>query len=142
MTYIFDPELKIAAGFNNADELVSVNSIIAPGDTRPFVAPMAWYNFSPGTFKICLDQTRYISGKPNTAFEFTFLTKNQWLYLSDTYCGSGYTGEITIRTKTRDYSAPANYNAIMYLPSPAETLPKLGRIGTPVKVPFVSLGAI
>lgn len=142
MTYVFDPELQIAAGHNNAAGLVSIASIIAPGDSRPFVAPSAWFNYSPGEFLIRLDQTRYIRGTPNTAFIFSFMTKNQWVYLSDTYCGGGYTGNVTIRTRLRDPNNYSNNNAIMYLPSPAETTPRLGRIGNSIRISLVALEGI
>jgi len=142
MTMIFDPELKIAASFNNAAGLVSIASITASGDTRPFVAPMAWFNFSPGQFKIRLNQNRYISGKQNGAFTFTFMTKNQWLHFSDTWCGGGYTGEITIQTRLRSPNTVVIANAIVYLPDPASTIPRLGKVGNPVKCSLVAIEVI
>lgn len=142
MTMIFNPELKIAAGFNNAAGLVSIASIVASGDTRPFVAPMAWFNYSPGQFKIRLNQSRYIRGKQNAAWTFTFMTKNQYLHFSDTWCGSGYTGEVTIQTPLRDPTAVSIANAIVYLPAPASTTPRLGKVGNPIKIPIVALEVI
>jgi hypothetical protein len=128
MTMIFDSELQIAAGFNNAAGLESIAGIVAAGDTRPFVAPRAWFNFSPGQQKIRLNQRLYFRGTLNAAWIFRFMTKNQWDHFSVTWCTSGYDGEVTIRTRLRDPNSFSNANAIVYLPPPADTIPLLGKI--------------
>lgn len=138
---IFYPDLKIAAGHNNAAGLVTVETIIATGDTRPFVYPEAWYHFNPGQFKIRTDQSFYIRGKSLTAWEFTFLTKNQYVYWSDTFCAGGYDGNVTIRTRVRA-TTYVNLNAITRLPKPSEVENRLGKIGSPVRIMFVSLEVI
>ncbi len=138
---IFYPDLKIAAGHNNAAGLVTIETITAPGDSRPFVYPEAWYHFNPGQFKIRTDQSHYIRGKGLTAWEFTFLTKLQYVYLSDTFCAGGYDGEVTIRTRIRA-TTYSNLNAKIRLPKPSEVENRLGKIGSPVRITFVSLEVI
>ena len=138
MTMIFDSELQIAAAFNNVAGLESIAGIIAAGDTRPFVAPRAWFNYSPGQQKIRVNQRLYFRGTQNAAWTFRFMTKNQWVHFSDTYCGGEYDGEVTIRTRLRDPNAFSNVNAIVYLPPPADTIPLLGKIND-IRIAIVAI---
>jgi hypothetical protein len=114
---LYDSELQIAAGHNNAAGLQSIESITATGDTKPFSSPTAWFNYKPGEFKQRTDQTLYIRGKQSTAWNFTYMTKNQLVYLQDTYCNSLYDGNVTIRTRLRDNGAYLNMNARMIVPA-------------------------
>ena len=141
MTMIFDSELQIAAGFNNVAGLESIAGIIAAGDTRPFVAPRAWFNFSPGQQKIRLNQRLYFRGTQNAGWTFGFMTKNQWLHFSDTYCGGAFDGEVTIRTRLRDPNVFFNTNSIIYLPPPATTIPRLGRVND-IEIAIVAMGVL
>jgi hypothetical protein len=139
---LFDPELKIAAGHNNVAGLVSIESITATGDSRPYSIPTAWFNYVPGQFKVRTDQTIYIRGKPSTAWVFTYMTKNQLVYLQDTYCAGSYDGNVTIRTRLRDNGAYLNMNARMLVPFNAQTTNRLGKLDKPVRVSFTNLELI
>jgi hypothetical protein len=41
-------------------------------------------------------------------------------YLRDTYCASGYSGNVTAKTTTEDHDSYANYNAVMRLEKRAD----------------------
>jgi hypothetical protein len=139
---VFYPDLKIAAGHNNAAGLTSIETITASGDSRPFVYPQAWPRFNPGQFKVRSDQSLYIRGKAATGWQFSFLTKNQYEYLRDTYCAGDFDGNVTIRTRAGRI-AYANFNARMYLPKPSEVELRLDKIGVPVPpIRFVALEAL
>jgi hypothetical protein len=139
MTYITKPNLKIAAGWDNVAGLTTIETIVAAGDTRAFVPPQVWFNNSPGRFRIKLDQDRYISGKASGALSFTFMTKNQWYHFSETYCNSGYTGNVTIQIEDRQPGVYFTYNAKAYLPPQNETQNRLGRVGSPIVVNLVGI---
>lgn len=139
---LFDPELKIAAGHNNVAGFESIESIIATGDTKPFSTPTAWFNYRPGQLKTRTDQTLYIQGKPSTAWVFTYMTKNQLVYLQDTYLGGLYDGNVTIRTRLRDNGAYLNMNVRMTVPFNAQTTNRLGKLDRPIRVGFTNLELI
>jgi hypothetical protein len=136
---IFYPDLQIAAGHDNQAGLTRIESITAPGDTRPFTYPRAWYHFNPGQFAIRSDGSFYLRGKAVTAWTFTFLTKLQYQYLSDTYCGGDYDGDVTVKTPLRTDNTNAIINARMRLPKPSETEARLGKVGTQVRIEFANI---
>jgi hypothetical protein len=139
MTYIRKPQLKIAAGHDNVAGLTTIETIIATGDTKPYHAPSAWFQNRPGRFRITLDQNRYVSGKKSSALLFTFFTKNQWYYWSQTYCGGGYTGNVTVQIEDRQPGTYLQFNAINYLPPQADGGNRLGRVGTPLRIDLVAM---
>jgi len=139
---LFDPNLKIAVGHNNVAGLISIENIIATGDSKPFSTPTAWFNYQPGQFKMRTDLTIYIRGKQSTAWVFTYMTKNQLVYFQDTYCGGLYDGDITICTRLRDNGAYLNMNAHTIVPFNAQTTNRLGKLDKPVRVSFINLELI
>jgi hypothetical protein len=139
--YIAKPNLKIAAGHDNIAGLQTIETIIATGDTKPFIVPSVWFNNSPGRFRTTLDQGRYISGKKSGAMSFTFMTKNQWYHWSETYCNSGYTGDVTIQIEDRQPGVYFTFNAINYLPPQNDTTNRLGRVGSPIVVNLVGIAS-
>ena len=139
---LFDANLKIAVGHNNVAGFASIESIIATGDTKPFSTPTAWYNYRPGQRKKRTDQTLYLRGKQSTAWIFTYMTKNQLVYLQDTYCAGLYDGDVTIATRLRDNGPYINLNARIQVPFNVEVTNRLGKIGGPVRVGFTNLEAI
>ena len=139
MRYITKPNLKIAAGWDNIAGLETIETITAAGDSKSFIAPQVWFNNSPGRFRITLDQGRYISGKASGALSFTFMTKNQWFHWSETYCASGYTGNVTIQIEDRQPGVYFTFNAINYLPPQTDTSNRLGRVGSPIVVNLVGI---
>jgi len=142
MMVLFDSNLKIAVGHNNVAGLLTIESIIATGDTKPFSVPTAWYNYRPGQRRTRTDQTIYIRGKESTAWIFTYMTKNQLVYLQDTHCAGLYDGNVTIRTRLRSNIVYVNLNARIHLPFNVETINRLGKLGPPVRVGFTNLEAI
>lgn len=115
-------DYRIAAGFNNAVGLVNVEKIAIAGE-RGFIM-QNYGHFNPGAFKVRGDGTLFLSGFGSTSWIFEAITKNQFRYLQETYCNNGYSGKVTIRTRTDDPDVYANYNAIMILPK----LPDLRKV--------------
>ena len=136
---IFYPNLKISAGHDNQAGLVAIESITPPGDTKSFYYPVAWYNYNPGQFAIRSDGTYYIRGKSLTAWTFSFMTKLQYQYLSDTYCGNNYDGNVTLQTPIRTSTTNAIINARMRLPKPSETENRLGFVGSNIRIEFSNI---
>lgn len=113
---IWYPDIKIAAGNNNAAGLVAIESI-TPSSDRPFYAPQSYGSYSPGEARVRADGTVTFSGFAAVEWRFSVLTLRQFAYLQDTYCAGGWSGLVTIRTRTDDPATYANYNAVMVLPT-------------------------
>lgn len=116
-------EYAIAAGWNSANLLKNIESIIPAGD-RAFCAPNAYSAYNPGTLRLRADGVAYVEGFPSVTWMMAILTRKQYQYLMTTYStgGNSYSGKVTIRTMTPSGSY-ANYNAIMLLP----IMPELDR---------------
>lgn len=112
-------DYRIAANYGVA--LVSLTNIenITPSSDRAFFYPKASPFYNPGDFKIRGDGKTYISGAPSIEWEFSILTRGQYLYLKTTYCAGGYSGFVTIYTRTGG-TAYARYNAIIQVPKEAD----------------------
>lgn len=132
---LYYPEYKIAVGPNNPGGLQSIESITPSGD-RAFIFPQQYFNNNPGLFRRRLNDRIYIAGKFTSGWNFFFLTKAQYTYLSDTYCGGLYDGEVTIRGRFREHDTFRNANAVMELPKLAEVQNRLGRLGGNLLIPF------
>jgi hypothetical protein len=132
-------EYKIAAGYNNTAGLVNIESI-TPGGSVPFVPPVGMDGYSAGTRRVRGDGTDYIAGYASTAWQFSLLYWAQLDYLADTYCAGGWSGKVTIRTRT-GRAVYANYNAVIKLPMPSESQ-RLFIVWRDVVVRFVRLVAI
>lgn len=130
----------IAVGNDNAAGLVNIENITPSGD-KTFYPPAGVGTYDPGQFRLRGDQTLYISGHASCEWVFRKLTRAQVRYLMDTYCGSSYSGKVTITTKTDNANTYANYNAVMILPKLNES----GRnytIYTDYRVRFVKVESI
>lgn len=107
------PNYKLAAGWNNAGSLSSIESIIAIEGVFP--APYGTYN--PGVRKIRGDGTLYIAGSPSCQWPFAVVPSYaKHKALMTTYCNGGYSGKVTVATRTDDSATYSNFNAIMTLP--------------------------
>lgn len=109
----------IGVGHNIAlNSLVNLESITVSGDNKPFPAPMAIPHGSPGQRRGRLTGLGYRAGYPTVDWVYGVLTYNQYMYLRNTYCGGGFSSEVTIYTTVSglDY---ARYNAIMDIPETA-----------------------
>jgi len=126
MNVTWYPQLAIAAGYNNAIALAAIEAITPPGD-RPFVAPRALGLYDPGQFRIRGDGTLYTAGFASAQWLFSAITQLQVRYLMETYCANGYSGKVTVSTRTDDPDSYANYNAVMLLPKLSESDKKFAR---------------
>lgn len=114
------PEYQLAAGNNNAAGLQPIEYILAALDTArpgiPAFPPKAWARYTPGTAKIRGNGVVTFSGYPVAEWPVGFVTRTQARGLMTTYCSSGYSGLVTVRTRTDNPASYANYNAVMILP--------------------------
>ena len=107
-------EHKIAAGHNAEVDLEFIGELEAGG--LQFSEPVgANYGFNPGKIVIRLDGLTSTVGKNKQTFAMG-MTFPQYTYIRDTYCGGGYSGKVTVRTRWMD-NAWANYNATLILQS-------------------------
>lgn len=112
MTY---QSYAVAVGYNNAAGLTNLETIKPVGDIRYFCVVEGYANYDPGVEKLRLDGLKYYVGWPSTKWIFNILTRKQYEYLRDTFCGGGYTGQVTINTTT-DREAYGHFNAIIDIP--------------------------
>lgn len=140
MATVWYPALAIAAGYNNAVNLAAIEAITPPGD-RPFFTPRAFGLFDPGQFRIRGDGTVYTAGYPTAQWLFSAITQAQVRYLMETYCANGYSGKVTIRTRTDDPDTYTNYNAVLLLPKLSESDKKFAKFRN-YGMTFVRLVAI
>jgi hypothetical protein len=118
MTQTVKYAYKIAAGYNNAGSLVNIETIVPTGDSA-FWPPEGYGGYRPGESVVRADGTEYVAGFASTVWHFKRLTRAQYSYLQSTYCGGGWSGKVTIATRIGATSY-ANYNAILWLPKPAD----------------------
>lgn len=104
----------VAAAFNNYS-LTNLVTVKPTGDNRYFCFPEGYANFTPGVRKRRLNSRLFYAGYPMTYWLFGILTRFQYEYLRDTYCGGLYDGEVTVLTRT-DRVAYSYYNAILEIP--------------------------
>lgn len=81
--------------------------------------PPPTHTYSPGVYRTRGDGTLYIAGYASVLWTFAALTRPQVTFLQTTYCASGYSGKVTIYTRTGG-TAYTRYSAVMILPSPAD----------------------
>lgn len=114
---------KIYPGWNNAGNLVDIQSITPTGD-KPFVAPQAYSSWDDGVLRIRADGVVYVTGFKQFTWRFSVLTVAQYQYLVSTYATDtlGYSGPVTVATRGRAGTF-ANYNAYINIPK----LPDLTR---------------
>jgi hypothetical protein len=111
-TYFTD--YKIAAGVSNTGGLAPIGSIVATSNIA-FPEPAgAQGSYTPGIIKIRLDQQLVTVGKSRQVWLLYGLTFEQYRYLQSTYCGGGFSGKVTIRTRWQ-HTSYANYNAVLQL---------------------------
>lgn len=112
-------DYRIAAGYNVAlGSLVNIERI-KPTNDQYFFAPYAIGSGSPGQKKVKLNGPSYRSGYPSVDWVFGVLTRVQYEYLKTTYCGGGFTGEVTIYT-TVSGNSYSRYNAVIDVPPTIE----------------------
>jgi hypothetical protein len=137
-------DYRIAAGHGVA--LVSLTNIeaITPSSDRAFYYPMASPFYNPGDYKFRGDGKLYISGAPSIDWQFSVMTLPQYQYLKTTYCAGGYSGFVTIYTRTGG-TAYTRHNATMIVPKEADLQPQWRSASAryeDVKVKFTRLTAL
>lgn len=111
---------QIAAGHNNTAGLTNIG-LIVPASHIAFPEPVVMPYHNPGILKIRTDGAVATIGFPSQVWMMPFLTYTHYDYLLETYCGDGYSGKVTIRTRIRK-NPYANYNATLVVPTPEELL--------------------
>ena len=81
--------------------------------------PRALFQYTPGEYRIRADGEVYTAGYPSVVWLFTGLRVSGAAYLQTAFCGGGWSGKVTVYTRTVDRTF-ARYNAVMILPSPDE----------------------
>ncbi len=134
-------EYKIATGHGNTAGLTLITSI-ADGSGNKFPMPDSIGTYEPGVAVKRGDGSITVDGIPKLVWTLKLLFPTQYDYLSTTYCSSGYSGLVTIRTITKS-NTYANYNARLVLPFPSD-LGKLASGGwyPEVKLTFERMAAI
>lgn len=130
-------EYSIAPSFNNAGGLVNLETIIV--DSRPFIVSGVG-SYRQGEAVVQTNGRLAFIGYPSLRWTFSLLTRTQYDYLKTTYCAGGYSGDVTIRTRT-DSNTYANFNAVMQLPF-TDDVTKVFRAYRDVTVTMLRLEAI
>lgn len=111
-------QYAIAAGHGQAGSLVNIETIKPSGDKYFLYPSLAPNRLSRGLLRRRADGANYLTGLASVTWVFAGLTRAQWRYLQDTYTvgGDSYSGPVTLRTKSGETDAYANYNAVLNLP--------------------------
>jgi hypothetical protein len=117
-------DYSIAAAWNNAAGLVKVG-LIVPASHIAFFEPVGRPSWNPGITRIRLDAMNYQAGYESQEWLFQLMTFAHYAHFRTTYCGGGYSGKVTIRTRYQN-TAYFNANAIAALP-PAPELQSTGQ---------------
>lgn len=111
-------DYQIAAGNNNAAGLTNIESITPSGNIA-FPPPAARGYKNPGTRRVRGNGVSTYTGYVSQIWRMVSLTYEQYAYLKTTYCGGGYSGPVTVRTRFGT-AAYANYNAVLNIPTEAD----------------------
>lgn len=125
MTIVFQADIQIAVGNNNAAGLVALESITPSGDIA-FLPVRQYGTFNAGETKTRLNGRPYFAGVQSTQFICAVVTWAQFKYLKTTYCNGGYSGLVTIRIRTDSPATYANYNAVLVLPKESDLAVRYG----------------
>ena len=116
---IWYPDYKLAAGHNNAAGLAVVEGVKPSGDIYAFTYPKSLGTGDPGQRETREDGLDYFAGYLYDEWHYAVMTRIQRNYLRTTYCASGYSGKVTVRTRV-DAETYANYNAAIHIPTPRD----------------------
>ena len=119
MTYPDNAPYALAAGFNNYAGLQVLAGYKPTGVSKPFLPFIGFGTYNAGTFRV-LPTGIYASGYPSTQWIFSYLDFDQLLWLSDTYCNSGYSGQVTAAVTEKDQLTLSYWNGILYIPKEAD----------------------
>jgi hypothetical protein len=136
----------IGAGWNVA--LVSLTNVelIRPTGERYLYPPQSFGTYDPGIFRVRGDGSVTTSGKPFLLWRWTGqpggrLTYGQARHIQTTYAAGGWSGKVTIYTKTTNSAAYERYNAMIILPKFSEAEPNF-RVFTRFDIRMTQLAAL
>lgn len=117
MATILQPDLKWVASFNNAGNLVAVQSVVPTYQGKPMIIQ------SRGSWESVVrskaNKHSYETGFDIFVWTVPVMGVNQYDYIQDTYTvgGISLSGEMTVRTRSKqDDDTYANYSAVLRLP--------------------------
>lgn len=117
---VFFPNHQLAAGNNNAAGLSAIETILAGygsiNNLFPSVPPKTWGTYDPGQLQIRAGGLSTFSGYPTLPWPFGFIIWAQIEGLKTNFCSGGYSGLVTVKTRTDTHGTYANFNAVINLP--------------------------
>lgn len=108
-------DYRIASGYGVALASLTNLETIADSDGKKFKAPYAIASYDPGVFRIRGDGTIYTAGYGTLVWLLPVVTRKQVVKLQTDYCAGGYSGKVTVYSRTVSDSY-ARYNAVLHLP--------------------------
>jgi len=120
---VFQSEYQLAAGYNNAAGLSTIEGTVATANDYPraFGPVRCYSSYDPGEIVVRGNGTYTFNGFASVRWTWGLVSRAQEAYIRDTFCGGGYAGEVTVRTTTDDSPDTfANYNAVLLAPRHAE----------------------
>lgn len=117
MPIILQPELKWVTSFNNAANLVVVQSVVPMYQGEPMIIQSRgrWESI----VRTRADKHLYETGFDIFSWLVPVMGVNQYDYIQDNYTvgGVGLSGNMTVRTRSKqDDDTYANYSAVLHLP--------------------------
>lgn len=115
------PDYALAAGFDNPEGLTVLESITVSGDSIPFQPMRVFGTYNPGSIFVTGSQAVAFDGFPTVQGILGYATYLQAKYLSDTYCGGGFSGQVTAAITTTTPDVLEFWNCILRLQPPAQS---------------------
>ena len=140
MSIIYQSDIQIAVGHNNTAGLVAWESLI-PTDDINFLPVRSYGTYDIGDQRTRLTGVPYFGGVEKISFLSVALTRAQFYYLKSTYCGGGYSGNVTIKARLDDPDTYEEMNAIMRLPKESD-MSYRGTAFQDVVIDFIDLEVI
>jgi len=122
------PNYQIAAGYNNAAGLSSIETVLAGYDTVKVglaaAPPQAYGRYrESNTVAIRGNGKNLFRGFASEEWPFGFLSFDQIEGMQTNFCSGSYDGFVTIKTRTDVRGTYANFNAVLKLPQLADFTP-------------------
>lgn len=132
----------LAAGHNNTGGLTLIQNLMS-FEGEPFAVPKIYGTYNPGTFRIRGDGSLYTAGFGSMSLDFGFITWEKDFYLRATFASGGYSGPVTIKTRTDDPLVWPVFNARAIFPKLIDLRTGFGIFeGDTYKVRFVRMVAL
>lgn len=118
MAIILQPDYKWVASFNNAGNLVAVQSVVPMYQNKPMII-QGRGNWNLGNVFERADKMTTVTGFGSFFWLIKVMSVNQYDYIQDTYTvgGNSLSAKMTVRTRSKgDDTTFANYSAVLRLP--------------------------